>query len=163
MLGDYNRVLEFEPEDTYMRTLVLLMLGRHADALAAVEAAVLPLPHRLEIYVAALRELLRGNRAESLVTIRKLRNMADPEGRFYVARHLAYLGDRDGALELLDPVVKDGFFCLPALTRDPWLESLRGTDEFAAVLHQAESRHRQAVISFLTAEGDRVLGITHPV
>ena len=89
--------------------------------------------------------------------------MADPEGRFYVARHLAYLGDRDGALDLLDHVVKDGFFCLPALTRDPWLDSLRGTAQFASVLHHAESRHRQAVISFLTAEGDRMLGIGHPV
>ena len=39
--------------------------------------------------------------------------MSDPEGRFYVARHLAYLGDRDGALALLDHVVKDRVF-LPA-------------------------------------------------
>jgi hypothetical protein len=113
--------------------------------------------------VRALHQLLRNEHAASLISIRKLSTMRDPEGRFYVARHLAYLGDRGGALELLDHVVKDGFFCLPALTRDPWLDSLRGTAEFASVLHHAESRHRQAVISFLTADGDRVLGIAHPV
>jgi TolB-like protein len=163
MLGEYARVHEFEPADTYMRTLVLLMLGRGAEALAALDAGNSPLPHRLVIYVKALHQLLRNECAESLISIRKLSTMRDPEGRFYVARHLAYLGDRDGALALLPEVVKDGFFCLPALTRDPWLDSVRGTAEFASVLHHAEARHRQAVISFLTAEGDRVLGIGHPV
>ena len=163
MLGEYARVHEFEPDDTYMRTLVLLMLGRNAEALASLDAGARSLPHRLVLYVTALHQLLRNEYADSLSSIRKLSTMSDPEGRFYVARHLAYLGDRDGALALLDHVVKDGFFCLPALTRDPWLDSLRGTAEFASVLHHAEARHRQAVISFLTAEGDRVLGIGHPV
>jgi hypothetical protein len=60
-------------------------------------------------------------------------------------------------------VVEDGFFCVPAFTRDPWLDSLRGTPEFAAVVRRAEARHRQALISFLTAEGDRVLGNAQPV
>ena len=163
MLGEYARVHEFEPDDTYMRALVLMMLGRNAEALASLDAGDSSLPHRLVLYVTALHQLLRHDHADSLNSIRKLSTMRDPEGRFYVARHLAYLGDRGGALELLDHVVKDGFFCLPALTRDPWLDSLRGTAAFASVLHHAESRHRQAVISFLTAEGDRVLGIAHPV
>ena len=90
-------------------------------------------------------------------------NIRDPEGRYYVARHLAHLGEPDGALELLARVVPDGFFCVPALTRDPWLDPLRGTPAFGAVLRDAEARHRRAVISFLTAEGDRVLGVPHPV
>jgi hypothetical protein len=47
--------------------------------------------------------------------------------------------------------------------RDPWLDGVRGTPEFAAILRRVEARHRQAVISFLTAEGDRVLGVAHPV
>jgi hypothetical protein len=60
-------------------------------------------------------------------------------------------------------VVPDGFFCLPALTRDPWLDSLRTMPAFVSILREAEARHRQAVISFLVAEGDRVLGVSHPV
>jgi hypothetical protein len=35
--------------------------------------------------------------------------------------------------------------------------------QFEQVMRRAETRHRQAVISFLTAEGDRILGIPHPV
>ena len=80
-----------------------------------------------------------------------------------MARHLAHIGEGKEALAILKNVVEDGFFCLPAFTRDPWLDSLRGTSEFTAIMRRAETRHRQAIISFLTAEGDRVLGIPHPV
>jgi hypothetical protein len=107
--------------------------------------------------------LIRGEREESLANIRMLMNIHDPEGRYYAARHLAYLGDADAAMSLLRTVVEDGFFCVPAFTRDPWLDTLRGTAEFTAIVRRAEARHRQALISFLTAEGDRVLGITQPV
>jgi hypothetical protein len=101
--------------------------------------------------------------ADSAASIRHLTPIHDPEGRFYVARHLAYLGEGEEALAILKHVVEDGFFCLPAFTRDPWLDSLRGTHEFTALMRRAETRHRQAIISFLTAEGDRLLGIAHPV
>jgi hypothetical protein len=164
MLGDYERVIEYEPEGIpYMRNLALIMLGRSGEALESLQAVDKAIPSRLVTYVTALQQLVRNERAESLVSIGRMCTIKDPEGRFYVARHLAHLGDRDGALSLLQHVVEDGFFCLPALTRDPWLDTLRGTPAFAAVLKRAETRHRQAVISFLNAEGDRVLGVAHPV
>ena len=163
MLGDYERVIEYEPEGvTFMRNIALVMLGRRDEALAALDARD-ELPYLLVFFVNALAHLIRNEVPESFAEIRKLAGIHDPEGRFYVARHLAYLGDTDGALSLLKDVVEDGFFCVPAFVRDPWLDALRGTPEFAAIMRRAEARHRQAVISFLTAEGDRVLGIPHPV
>jgi serine/threonine protein kinase len=164
MLGSYEGVLEFEPQgEHYMRNLALLTLGRREEALAALEGAGTALPHLLQLYVNALTHLIRNEREESLAQVRKLTGIHDPEGRYYAARHVAYLGDPDMALSLLTRVVEDGFFCVPALARDPWLDSLRGTPEFAAIVRRAEARHRQALISFLTAEGDRVLGIAQPV
>jgi tetratricopeptide (TPR) repeat protein len=164
MLGDYEGVIEYEPEGiNYMGNLALLMLGRRDEALAALDVVDKALPHLLVFYVNALAHLIRGEVEESLVEIRQLVRIHDPEGRFYAARHLAYLGDSESALSLLKGSVEDGFFCVPAFARDPWLDSLRGTQEFAAIMRRAEARHRQAVISFLTAEGDRVLGIPHPV
>jgi serine/threonine protein kinase len=164
MLGDYEAVLEYEPEGiNYMRNLTLIMLGRREDALAALEGIDKTLPHLLVLYVHALTHLIRNEPDESLADIRKLVNIHDPEGRYYAGRHLAYLGDTDTALSLLRRVVEDGFFCAPAFARDPWLDSLRGTPEFTEIVRRAEARHRQALISFLTSEGDRVLGIAQPV
>ena len=111
------------------------------------------------MYALGVRQVIDGDPA-ALETMKSLR-IGDPEGRFYISRQMAFSGDRDGALALLKQVVEDGFFCLPGMTRDPWLDSLRGSAEFDAILRRAESRHRQATISFLNAEGDRVLGITH--
>jgi non-specific serine/threonine protein kinase len=164
MLGDYRRVVDYEPEGIpYMRSLALFMLGRTEEAVRSLNAVDKSIPSRLVMYVTALQQLVTGDRPAALASIARLSNIRDPEGRFYVARQLAFLGDAGNALELLKNLVEDGFFCLPALTQDPWLDTLRGTAEFAAVLKRAESRHRQAIISFLTAEGDRVLGVAHPV
>jgi serine/threonine protein kinase/tetratricopeptide (TPR) repeat protein len=164
MLGDYERVIDYEPEGIpYMRNLALIMLGRNAEALESLEAVITTIPTRLVTFADSLRLLLLGDSTASLAAIRQLRDIRDPEGRFYSARHMAHLGDRDGALALLQPVVDDGYFCLTALTRDPWLDTLRGTPEFGVILRRAEARHRQAVINFLNAEGDRVLGISNPV
>jgi len=49
---------------------------------------------------------------------------------------------------------------VPAIARDPWLDSLRGDAGFAAVLREAEARHRGAQLTFAHAGGDRVLGLT---
>lgn len=164
MMGNYEGVLEYEPEGiNYMRNLALVMLGRKEEALASIDTVDTSIPHRLVFYVTALQRLIEGDLVESANNIRKLAVIHDPEGRFYVARHLAHLGDHDLALRLLKEVVEDGFFCLPALTRDPWLDGLRGMPDFAETVRRAEARHRQAVISFLTAEGDRVLGLANPV
>ena len=164
MRGDYEGVSAFEPEGlNYMRSLAFVMLGRMEDARRALPPVDGSLPHRLTYYMRALHALLEGRRDESVVEIRRLSSISDPEGRYYVARHLAHLGELDGALELLARVVPDGFFCLPALTGDPWLDPLRGTPEFGAIVRDAEARHRRAIISFLNAEGNRVLGVTNPV
>ena len=95
--------------------------------------------------------------------LRGLTDIPDPDGRYYIGRGMSHLGYLDEALALLSTCVEGGFFCLAAFTRDPWLDALRGAPEFGALLRSAEARHRQAMISFLTAEGDRILGVSHPV
>jgi serine/threonine protein kinase/tetratricopeptide (TPR) repeat protein len=164
MLQQYDHVLEYDVEGVpYVRNLALAMLGRRDEALDALRRIDGTVASRLLQYTTALRLLIEGDRAGSVAAIRQLVDVQDPEARFYVARHLAHLGEGEHALAMLDAVVDSGFFCLPALTRDPWLDAVRGTAEFAALLKRAESRHRQAVISFLSVEGDRVLGVAHPV
>jgi len=164
MLGDYEQVVDYEKEGIpYMRNLALYMLGRQEEAEQSIAAVDKTVPSRLVLYVTSLLQMMRNDREGCIDSTTRLSNIPDPEGRFYLARQLAKVGDPEGALKLLQSVVEGGFFCLPAFTRDPWLDSLRGTPAFTAVLRQVEARHRQAIISFLSAEGDRVLGVAHPV
>ncbi|MBA3298130.1 MAG: protein kinase [Acidobacteria bacterium] len=164
MLGEYERTLDFQQESVpYMRNLALVMLGRTDEALASVAAIDVRAAPRLGTFVESLRLTLEGRRDEAVAAVRRLTDIQDPEGRFYIARTLSFLGEQAEALALLSGTVEGGFFCVPALTRDPWLDPLRGTPEFAAILRRAETRHRQAMISFLSAEGDRILGVSHPV
>jgi serine/threonine protein kinase len=163
MLGEYQQVVDCEHENIkFMRNLALVMLGRHEEALAGFEAIDSTTPHLLVVYVKALAHLVRREFDESRALMQQLMAIRDPEARYHLARQFAYQGDSESALSALSAVVDDGFFCVPAFTRDPWLDPLRGTPEFGALMRRAETRHRQAVISFLTAEGDRVLGIPHP-
>ncbi|MEX2270871.1 MAG: protein kinase [Vicinamibacterales bacterium] len=164
MLGQYDRVIEFEPEGIpYIRNLGLVMLGRTAEAAASLDGIDMSLANRMTCYTRSLRAQLRGQVAGAIEPLMELYDVPDPEARYYVARALAYLGQPALALPLLASVVEEGFFCLPAFARDPWLDSLRGAPEFSAITARAEARHRQAVISFLSTEGDRLLGAPHPV
>jgi tetratricopeptide (TPR) repeat protein len=163
MLGDYERVIDFQPEPVpYMPLLALVMLDRQAEALEGLRAIDTGIMSRLVFFTESLRAIIEGRKNEALVTLRQQSAIPDPEGRWYVARSLAYIGSADEALPLL-AVVEEGFFCLSAFTRDPWLDAVRGLPEFAVIVRRAEARHRQALISFLNAEGDRILGVAHPV
>jgi len=83
----------------------------------------------------------------------------DPEGMFHVARRLTYLGEEDKALQMLGRSVDSGFFCYPAMVRDPWLDPLRGLPEFTGFLHKAQERQREAIRSFVSLGGDALLGM----
>ena len=61
--------------------------------------------------------------------------------------------------EVLREVVELGYVCFPTMARDPWRDPLRGNPEFTVVRRAAETRHREAAQAFLTAVGDRILGV----
>ena len=162
-LGDYERVLDFEPETVpYVRNLALIMLGRFDEARASLLTIDTASAGRLGYFCESLLCYIDGREEEAMTNLRALRDIPDPEARFYVARGMAHYGRADEALPLLAAAVEDGFYCLAAYTRDPFLDPVRGRPEFGALLRRAESRHRQALIAFLNAEGDRVLGVAHP-
>ena len=164
MLGEYEKVLGFQHEEIpYMPNLALVMLGRSDEAVRDLRRIDTGVATRLVFFTEGLRLLVEGPADLALENLRRLTTIPDPEGRWYVARMMVYLGANEEALELLGPVVEQGFYCLPAFTRDPWLDPIRGTPEFTAIVRRAEARHRQALISFLNAEGDRILGVAHPV
>jgi TolB-like protein/predicted Ser/Thr protein kinase len=163
MFGDYQRALETSASDYgYGMALAMAMLGRVQEAIDLLRQREASKPWRLaNLFLVTLRTLLEGKREESLDASDELMQATfrDPEGMYYLARQLSYLGDADRALEMLSRSINHGFFCYPAMVRDPWLDPLRSRPDFNALLHEAKQLHNEALTVFLAAGGDSFLGL----
>lgn len=160
LLGDYEAALRETTGDIgYLTGLALMSLGREADAIAALRWRERDTrDNRARAFLISLRALLEGQRDESLAALRRAEDeITDPEARYYVARSLARLGERDAALASLRLVVDAGYFCYPAIASDPWLDGIRGTPAFAAVLDTALAHHESAARAFNQAGGEALL------
>ncbi len=163
MLGEYQLAIETNVETPRsLDALALSLMGRDAEAIELLRSLARPARTApLDFFEPAVLALLEGNHDESLRLTEQMKRawtMRDPCGRYYLARHLARLGDHEEALRQLRRVVEGGFYCASFYTRDPWLDSLRGSAEFRSILQLADTRQREAAAAFLAAEGDRVLG-----
>lgn len=162
MLGNYEKALEHSGADFgYAPAVFLAMLGRTNEAIAKLRQRE-DLVWRLgRLYLTSLRALLEGNREESLTACEELRQgrFRDPEGIYYLARELSFLGEQEPALETLGKAINRGFFCYPVMVRDPWLDAIRARVEFTALLHQAQQLQREAAAAFVAASGDTLLGL----
>jgi len=104
------------------------------------------------------RTMLEGRAADSVTAVAKIvgSDFRDPEGLFYLSRHLARLNEVSPALELLERVVASGYSCFPTMARDPWLNSLRKKLAFSKLLRGTEMQHREALAAFEGAGGAKV-------
>jgi DNA-binding winged helix-turn-helix (wHTH) protein len=162
-MGDYERVATRRIDETfYIGSIAFASVGRTAEAIAAVAELEPKSPPRARDILMAARTLLEGRMAESLAAVRRVAatDFRDPEGLFYLARHLAHLKEKDAAVQLFQRVVRGGFCCYPAVARDPWLDSIRGLPEFAKLLRDARTKHREAEAAFERAKGDVTLGMS---
>jgi TolB-like protein len=159
---DYARVASTRIEDNpYIAALSLAEVGRKAEALPVLRALEEKIKTRMRDFMTAARAMIEGDAVESVAAVGRIvaSEFSDPEGLFYLTRHLARLNQVDSALELLERVVGGGFVCCPAMLNDPWLEPVRKRPRFATLLGKAEQQHQAAVREFARLEGDRILGI----
>ena len=111
------------------------------------------------LMMGAARAVLEGNREEAVATIRAFMSRPfDPEGEYFMARNLVRLDQHTSALELLERIVKEGFFSYQILQRDPWLDPIRGERRFNAVVARARERSQDAEVEFHRLGGDQLLG-----
>jgi serine/threonine protein kinase len=163
MLGDYERSIATNVEDPpSMNAVALELMGRADEAIVLLrEHEKLRLPKVAHDFNLAHRALLEGDPATSLLATERMLEswqLRDPCGRYYVARLLARLGERERALAFLRQATEGGFICYSFMTRDPWLDGLRREPEFRDILRLGESRQKEALAAFLHAGGDRILG-----
>jgi DNA-binding winged helix-turn-helix (wHTH) protein/tetratricopeptide (TPR) repeat protein len=164
--GDHARVVETKLEENpYIVLLSLAAVGRTAEAIALARELEGKIHTRKRDFTIVARTLLERNTAESITAVNRIAasDFCDPEGLFYMARHLAHLKEIDGAIKLFGRVVEGGYCCYPAMADDPWLDPARARPEFRRLLRRAETRHRQAASTFAHVHGDVVLGAgSHP-
>jgi hypothetical protein len=158
--GDHQRVASQRLHDNIV-AVSLGALGRQQEAIVALRELEKTTTTRMRDFMVAARTFLEGDTAQSVAAVNRIvaSDFRDPEGLFYLARHLSHLEQVTPALELFERVVEGGFFCFPAMTHDPWLEPLRKKPLFTKRLCQAETQHRSAAAAFAELQGERVLGI----
>ena len=160
MQGDWERLAALPvAEFPYIVALALVEFGRGDEALAPLCEVEARMPTRRRHVAVAARALIEGRTAESVSQMKAMLSpdFRDPEGRFYVARHVARYGDADEALTQLEGVVADGFSCYPVFERDPWLDALRPKPGFTELLERCASRHAASRRAFEELNGRGVL------
>ena len=165
MLGDYQSALDVSSNDFgFGKAISLAMLGRGNEAVAMLDQKKYSMWRQARLYISALYSLLVGDREASVRASDELigETFRDPEGWYYLARQLGYLHEVERALVAFSHAVDCGFFCYPAMVRDPWLDPLRENPEFQRVLQKAQSQHQEALAVFATEGGDSLLGVLQP-
>ena len=160
MQGDWERLAALPvAEFPYIVALALVEFGRGDEVLAPLREVEARMPTRRRHVAVAARALIEGRTAESVSQMKAMLSpdFRDPEGRFYVARHVARYGDADEALAQLEGVVADGFSCYPVFERDPWLDALRPKPGFTELLERCASRHAASRRAFEELNGRGVL------
>ena len=154
--GDYARLAALRIEGhPYIVGLSLAEEGRSVESLAALRAIEQKVKTRMGDFACAARALIEGDSETSIAEVERIisSNFGDPEGLYYLARHLAHL-NRDGvALDQLDCVVAGGFFCYPAMFGDPWLEPVRTSPRFISLFAKVEQKYRATEREFAALGG----------
>ena len=161
--ADHAKVATLKITDyPYIVAISQAELGRTSEVLPVLLELEQKLPGRLRDFVVVARTLLEGHAADSVTAVGKIvgSDFRDPEGLFYLSRHLSRLNETRQALELLERVVASGYSCFPTMARDPWLNSLRRKPAFSKLLRRTETQHQEALAAFERAGGAKVFGAT---
>ncbi len=107
--------------------------------------------------MSSLLAVLEGRRARAMAVIQGLRLEREPEGTFYLARHLAMLEAVPESLRTLQRAREEGFASSYALAHDEAFRPLRAHRGFQVELEQARAGERGARRALECAGGAGVM------
>jgi eukaryotic-like serine/threonine-protein kinase len=163
LLGEYQKTLDCYDTKAgyYLDAAALAALDRNEEALERLrQRAGTGISARLVgVAMHSLRAYLEGRPAECLAAIPELGSLTrpDPESLFYIARHLARIGERERAIATLHKVIDCGLLCASSLARDPWLAPLQEEAGFQELAQKAQAHRSEMHAAFLDAGGEQLL------
>jgi hypothetical protein len=165
LLGDYEKTLECygKKGGFYLDCAALVMLGDNEAALAKLREReqLGGATGSVRAIMQSLRAYLEGDfdACRNAIEVAEPLTRRDSESLFYTARHLAQIKECERALKILSSAIEGGFLCGSALSRDPWLASLRSLPGYSLLGDTADRLRSQAHACFLEAGGPQLLNI----
>ena len=162
MRGDYEAAIRADDEDLRWNVHASLpMLGRAEEAIASLRQTEERTTRHVELDMLIIsRAALEKDRATCVAAARRVvdSGFRDPEGLYYKAREVIYVGEVDFGLEILERGVAGGLSCDETIAADPWLESLREAGGLESIVATARARRVEASRRFCAAGGEILLG-----
>jgi hypothetical protein len=160
--GQFDKAAAHDHEEPpIVITLALDLMGHRDRAVAqAREQIVSGLPTQIRLFFELTVAGLEGRGRDAHVIADQLLakwRLRDPCATFYLARTLALI-EHPRALTLLRRAVDGGYHMHPFVTRDPWLDPLRGHAEFRHLVQMTEAGARDDAEAFIAAGGEKLLG-----
>jgi DNA-binding winged helix-turn-helix (wHTH) protein/tetratricopeptide (TPR) repeat protein len=161
-LGDFERTLFWYGTGAglYLDALALACMDRNDEAAALLWTR----KEKFDLMHAPMRSLeayLQSDPERGIAILRAAQSSpsSEPELRFYMARQAAKFGDLSLANQLLLRSVEEGYWSAVGLQRDPWLEPLRATADYAQILEMVKTREAKSRAAFLNAGGESILSL----
>ena len=140
--------------------MILARWGRREEAIALQRKREASLPPTSRTVAAAHRAAIEDDKVQCLrLSAQALAMWPDPEGRYYLATHLARFGKPDRALAEIHRCLDDGFILYRVIKRDPSVDTLRPLPGFSALTDRAAAKYRDACLAFADAGGQRLFGL----
>jgi TolB-like protein/tetratricopeptide (TPR) repeat protein len=144
----------------YVVPASLVELGRLDEARALIKVLEERSGNRVPALANAVRAFMDGHHAEGVRALKAqtVTGVPDPEMLFYVGRHLAHVGEVDDAIGFIRRAFDGGYFSHPVFAEDIWLDNLRSSADFQALLVAVRARWQRASALFVSAGGPALLG-----
>ena len=142
--GNYKRALDFVRKDFSSEWSkahgvdILVRQGRYEEALKVGA----PKNEWASSYTMLLACVQHKPLAEAAALAAQVQPNDDPEVSYFYAGHLAFCGQTEAALHMLDAAVKANYCSYPAMDSDPLFANIRGRQEFADIRERGNACNR---------------------
>ena len=161
--GEWEQAIAADRSDPpFTKAFALVQLGRAPEGVELLRASARRGAHpQIKDLLDSMVAFIEGRHDDVIRhTHRALESvLADSEVFYHWAGALAGAGDHDGALSLLERAVTGGFHPASGLVQDTRFDSLRATADFRQIVKRAEELQQQALDTFRTSDGPRLLGL----